>query len=269
MASPAVSILVPNYKTADLTRICLRLIRKNTDPERIRVIVIDNDSRDASTEYLRSLRWIELIERPAVRGESGGQSHARALDLGLERVDTPFVLSIHTDTFVHSPAWLEFLLQAITQSPNIAGVGSWKLESKPLILHALKRIEDALQRAVSSLRGTRREAEGQGDNFYYLRSHCALYRTDLIRQHRLRFSQGGDTAGKRMHKALQDAGYQMLFLPPETLIRYVVHANHATMVLNPELGSSRRSISRGTRRIDKTLDRIGAKAILANEQLDE
>jgi glycosyltransferase involved in cell wall biosynthesis len=270
MSSPEVSILIPNYKTPDLTKICLRLIRKNTDANRVEVIVIDNDSRDASLDFLRSLDWIQLIERTCVAGETVGQSHARALDLGLERVTTPYVLSIHTDTLIHHPAWLDFLLQNIERSPNIAGVGSWKLETKPLLQRSFKRIEKAVQTVLFPLLGKGDgQIEGRGDNFYYLRSHCALYRTGLIRRHRLSFCQGDDTAGKMMHKALLDAGYQMVFLPPETLIRYLYHANHATMALNPELGSSRRSIRRGTRRIEKTLESIDARAILADDSLDQ
>lgn len=269
MSSPEVSILIPNYKTPDLTKICLRLIRKNTDSDRIEVIVIDNDSRDASTDYLRSLDWIQLIERTGVAGETVGQSHARGLDLGLDQVNTPYALSIHTDTLVHRPGWLDFLLQNIERSPNIAGVGSWKLETKPAIQRSFKRIEKAVQSVLFPLLGKGDgQIEGRGDNFYYLRSHCALYRTDLIHRHHLSFSQGDDTAGKMMHKALLDAGYEMAFLPPETLIRYLYHANHATMVLNPALGASRRSIRQGTQRIEKTLESIDAWAILADESLD-
>ncbi len=269
MSSPEVSILIPNYKTPDLTKICLRLIRKSTDPDRIEVIVIDNDSRDASLDYLRSLEWIRLIERTTVPGETVGQSHARALDLGLEQVNTPYVLSIHTDTLVHDPDWLDFLLQHIERSPRIAGVGSWKLETKPLMQRSFKRIEQAVQTIIFPLLGKGDgQIEGRGSNFYYLRSHCALYRTELIRRHQLSFSQGDDTAGKMMHKALLNAGYEMVFLPPATLLRYLYHANHATMVLNPELGSSSRSIRRGARRIEKAMERIDARTILADESLD-
>src|SRR6185312_4131555 len=107
MRTPEVTILVPNYKTLELTKLCLRLLRKFTDPNQVKVIVVDNDSRDASLDYLRSLAWIELIERTAIPGESPPLSHARALDLGLARTNTPYVLSIHTDTLVHHPKWLD------------------------------------------------------------------------------------------------------------------------------------------------------------------
>ena len=57
------TVLVPNYKTLKLTKVCLRLIKKNTDLKKVNVIVIDNNSKDDSTKYLKSLKWIELIER--------------------------------------------------------------------------------------------------------------------------------------------------------------------------------------------------------------
>ncbi len=269
MTDPKVSILVPNYKTLDLTKICLRLLRKNTDRNLIKVIVIDNDSKDSSTEYLRTLDWIHLIERPSQEGESGGMAHARALDKGLTRVDTPYVMSIHTDTFVHHPEWLIFLLREIEKHDNIAGVGSWKLESKSGFRRVLKRVESAIQSIVFPLLGKGYgQLEGKGDNFYYLRSHCALYRCDFIRKLGLSFSQDNDTAGRTLHKALVDQGYEMIFLPSETLMHYILHVNHATMVLNPHLGSSQNSVSTGTKRIQKALDLIQADAILADEGLD-
>ena len=51
MTEKRVTILVPNYKTLLITQICLRLLRKHTDPNIADVIVIDNDSQDTSTEY--------------------------------------------------------------------------------------------------------------------------------------------------------------------------------------------------------------------------
>src|SRR5579862_1364184 len=124
MNGPLVTILVPNYKTLELTKLCLRLLRKYTEPGLAKVIVIDNDSQDASLDYLRRLSWIELIERKTT-GEAPAMAHSKALDLALTRVQTPYVLSIHTDTLVKHAGWLTFLLSRMAKDPRLAGVGSW------------------------------------------------------------------------------------------------------------------------------------------------
>ena len=36
MPDPKVTLLIPNYKTPELTRLCLRLVRKHTDTGMIR-----------------------------------------------------------------------------------------------------------------------------------------------------------------------------------------------------------------------------------------
>lgn len=269
MSNHQVTILIPNYKTLRLTKLCLRLLRKYTDSSQAKVIVIDNDSKDDSLDYLRTLSWIELIERKAIPGESPVQSHARALDMGMERVTTPYVLSIHTDTLMKHPKWLEFLITQMQANPNIGGVGSWKLESKPLWRQVLKTVERKTQLFYFRFTGNQQHLlEGVGKNYYYLRSHCAMYRMDLVRKLNLHFADGDMVAGKDMHKRLVDAGYQMVFLPSDILIKYLDHINHATSVLNPELSRRQSQIGKGLRRIERNLRRMNAEAILNDDSLD-
>lgn len=258
--TPLVTILVPHYKTLELTKLCLRLLRKHTDPRLAHVIVIDNDSQDASTDYLHTVSWIELIERKNIPGEHGAVSHSRALDLALERVKTPYVLSIHTDTLIKRSDWLQFLLSFIEKKPKIAGVGSWKLESKPFHKRIFKLIEWYFQKSV---RGAKKKN-------HYLRSHCALYRTDYLRKYGLHFSDNYHTytAGESLHHQLISKGFKTIFLPSEILSKYVDHINHATMVLNPEFVTSNKTVKAGMKRIVNTLDKLEAKAILRNDTLD-
>ena len=264
-----VTVLIPNYKTLEITQICLRLLRKNTDFKRVRVIVIDNDSRDASLDYLRSIKWIELIERKPEADDTPALSHARALDLALEKVNTPFVLSIHTDTFIRRPDWLDVLLEPFAQDRTLAGVGSWKLESKNWFQRLGRRIEGGWKIALYRLTGRRTfRLERFDDSLHYLRSHCAMYRTDFIRALKTSFSDEGAVAGSVMHRKMVDAGYRMLFMSSEELGQYVDHLNHATMVLNPELGSSVSNIRSGKKRVGVKLRGIDADAILSNAALD-
>lgn len=269
MTNPQVTILIPNYKTLELTKLCLRLLRKYTDLNKAQAIVIDNDSQDASLEYLRTVSWIHLIERKAIPGEAPVQSHSRALDRALEQVTTPYVLSIHTDTLVKRSDWLDFLVTPMEKNRKIAGIGSWKLEDKPLWRQWLKTLEHYLQLTYFQFTGRAEHGlAGVGKNYYYLRSHCALYRMDLIRQLNLRFSDGDMVAGKDMHKSLIDAGYHMQFLSSEILIKYLEHINHATTVLNPELSTRQKSVDKGLVRIKKSLARMNADLILQDATLD-
>lgn len=269
MVQPLVTILLPNYKTLALTKLCLRLLRKYSDPKKIHIIVIDNNSQDESSEYLRSLKWIELIERQPESDDTPPLSHSRALDMALKQVTTPYVLSMHTDTMVKNEKWLDFLLKQIEDKPQIGAVGSWKLESKPWFKRYAKAFERHIQILWYKLINKQNHAiQGMGKNYYYPRSHCALYRMDLINALQLTFSDAKECAGKVMHKKLIDAGYQVIFLPSETLGQYIDHINHATTVLNPALGSRKKSITKGTRRIEKALKKLQADKILQDDSLD-
>lgn len=264
-----VTILIPNYKTLEITQICLRLLRQNTDFSRVQIIVIDNNSCDASLDYLRSIKWIDLIERSPEADDTPPLSHSRALDMALARVTTPFVLSIHTDTFVRRPDWLDVLLAPFTQDQMLAGVGSWKLESKNWLQRLGRRIESFWKIALFQLTGRRTyRLERFDDSLHYLRSHCAMYRTDVIRALNTGFCDGKGVAGSVMHRKMVDAGYRMLFMSSEQLGQYVDHVNHATMVLNPELGSSTSSIRSGKKRVGVKLRGIDADAILSDPSLD-
>lgn len=270
MATPILSILIINYKTPDLTKLCLRLLRKHTDLSKVKIIVVDNDSADESLEYLRKLSWITLIERKKLPGELPANMHASALDLAFSRVDTPYVLSIHTDTLVLSDGWLEYLLGEIEKSPEIAGVGSWKLESVSPWKKLGKSLEKFFQTRVLYPLSGRKDGgmiAGEGKNYYYLRSHCALYRTDLVRKYTQGFFDN-DTAGKTLHKSLVEKGYKMVFLPTEDLMKYIRHLNHATMILNPEISGRKTGTPAARRRVEKELNAFDFRSILADDSLD-
>ena len=251
------TVIIPNYKTPELTKLCLRSLRKHTDLNKARIVVVDNDSADASLAYLRSLKWITLVERKT-DGETGPEMHARALDEALKLVDTPFFLVMHTDTIVVSDEWLDYLLGAFADSPKLAGVGSWKLEKSSKLKYYGQRFEDLVRRIFLHRRHAPEER--------YLRSHCAMYRTDPVR----RLTRGffdGETAGRSLHRMLAASGYEMRFLESFELGAYIRHLNHATMILNPS-GEGRTSKASSRRKLAGKMEDAGFMAILADDTLD-
>jgi GT2 family glycosyltransferase len=268
---PLVTILIPHYKTLELTKLCLRSLKKYTDLANVNIIVLDNGSKDASTEYLRTLDWITLVEREPTQGDRGPAIHCKSLDAGVAMVNTPYFLSFHTDTIVVSSQWLDFLLDAIRKKPGIAGVGSWKLEHKTFIKRLAKQVECFWQVKIWHPllgRSGSNKVMGVGDNFYYLRSHCALYDTELFKKHTNGFMDGEETAGKAPHQKLVEAGYEMVFLPSEELSQYVRHINHATMVLNPEIAGKGSGSPKQYKRVMKEMSALDYKQILSDSSLD-
>ena len=256
----SVSIILPNYKTPELTRLCLRSIRKYTPRDAVRVIAVDNASADESLDYLRSLSWIRLIERiPGdIEGMAPALMHTTAMDLALAEVDTPFVLSLHTDTIVYHPDWLDFLLGCINRSDKIAGVGSWKLEFFSPFRRFGKKLE-VIETRAKILLGLKKPEKR------FLRSHCALYRTELLKRYTRGFGDG-ESAGKSIHQHLTDAGFIMEFIPPEILIKYMDHLNHATMILNPEIGTRKLAAPEVRQALAARMERF--RDILADSSLD-
>ena len=254
---PVMTVIVPNYKTLDLTKLCLRSLRKYTDCSRIKVLVIDNESNDDSVEYLRNLDWITLVERKTT-GEGGPEMHAKALDMAMEMVDTELVLVIHTDTIVISDKWLDFLLAKINASPNIAGVGSWKLEVVPPLKVFFKKIETVIRRLLG---------RKILDREHYFRSHCALYKSDAARQTNGFYDN--NSAGVTMFAILRDKGYELPFIESAELTKYVRHLNHATMILHPSELSRKSSDPAKLRKLNAELEKLHAREILADESLDK
>jgi hypothetical protein len=257
----AVTIAVVNYQTPDLTRLCLRSLHKFTNLERVRVVVIDNNSKDDSIDYLRNLDWIELVERPSVPGETPPESHSRALDIGLGKADTPYFFVMHTDTLMVHDGWLDYLIGEIEKNDRIAGVGSWKMEIESPIKTIGQKIETFVREKILQRKSRRHRSQ-------YLRSHGALYRTALLKEHTSGFCDG-DTAGKSAHFRLTDAGFTMRFLPVRILNRYMRHLNHATMILNPEISGRNTGTPKARKRIQEELNNIGFKEILNDDKLDK
>lgn len=267
MAGAEVSVLVPSFNTAELTKLCLRSLRKYTDLSRIKVLVVDNGSQDASVEYLRQLPWIEFYQNDPDPNLNGAAQHSQSLDMLLEKVDTPYVLSIHTDTIVLNDNWLDFLLGEIKKSPDIAGVGSWKLERVSSFKKFIKSIEDFFRfKIIFPLRGKKRSEKSK---IRYLRSHCALYRTDLVKKYTGGFYDG-DTAGREMHIKLLNAGFRMVFVDEEEMLKYLIHFDHATAILNKDIFHGRHTGRKKIfRRLDRAMHNSTFAEILADDSLDK
>lgn len=268
MRKNVVTICVVNYKTPDLTRLCLRSIRKYTRLP-YEVLVIDNNSADASLEYLKSLKWIRLLERKDPTNDaSGGYAHAAALDLGLKTCETEFFMSLHSDTFVHREGWLDELTAHFATDDRMACVGGGKCELISPWRDWLKRATDwrTLQRRLLNT------PDPLGKHRYYNRTVCSVYRTEILKREGLSFlmdREQGLTAGKKLYFELVDRGYPTVELSERVMMRYVWHLAHATQVVNAgEYNLRRRTVEKTQRLMERIMNSEAVQSILADDRWD-
>ena len=263
------TICVVNYKTLDLTRLCLRSVRKFTKYP-CEVIVVDNNSQDKSLEYLKCLNWISLIERRPKPDEPGaGYAHGAALDLALARCNTEFFVSMHSDVIVRKDGWLTDLIGYFDSDNSVACVGSGKIELKPKWRIYLQKTTDlkALKRKVF------RDPQLLTKFRYHNRTICCIYRTDILGREQLSFLAGkgrGLAAGQKLYFELIDRGYKTVELPSSVMGQFIYHLAHATQVVNPqEFTLRKRAIKECNRLIYKVMSSAIVQSVLADDSLDK
>ena len=236
---PQVSICIPHWQVRELVMPCLRAIRKFTRNIPIEVIVVDNGSEDESLPYLRSLSWIQLIERGKQTPENWVEAFATALDLGFKNSRGEYFVIMHTDTLIKHPEWLERLILPMRDDPKCAAVGAWKLELRHSVYEFTKKITDTKKARLwlrRNLLGNQKAQQLKRE--LCPRDYCAIYRAEPIRRLGLSFNAQGRwidyTAGEQMYYQLKENGYHAEVINTAEMMKYMEHLAHATAGLRPE-----------------------------------
>ena len=116
MASqPEVTVIIPNYNGKKLLENCIQTLERQTCTD-FKLLVVDNGSDDGSTEVTSSLDLTML----ALKENTG---FCGAVNEGIRRADTPYVILLNNDTEV-LPEFVEELLAAIKKSDRIFSAGA-------------------------------------------------------------------------------------------------------------------------------------------------
>jgi hypothetical protein len=228
-----VTICIPQWQVKRYITLCLRSIAKHSRKYDLEVIVVDNGSRDESLEYLKSLAWVRLIERPEESNANWPTNVFTAWDAGIRVATSPLFLTLHSDVFVLADDWLDPMLEAMQSGPAVAAAGAWKLNLDNPLYAWSKRVTGYVEGQVKALIGRGRGAEWtQG---HYPRDYCALYRRDAILNRQLRFlpfegrKDGyGKGGGYCIASQLWDAGYETKMVGLRDMARRVIHVAHGT-----------------------------------------
>ena len=115
-----IDVVIVAYRSRELLSRCLESLGAYP-PGFLRVVVVDNDSRDGTVELVRSaFPDVQLLESRANVG------FARATNAGIRDGHAPFVLALNPDTHVPTGV-LERLLEVFTEHPEV-GICGCRLE---------------------------------------------------------------------------------------------------------------------------------------------
>jgi hypothetical protein len=225
------SIVLVNYKSLGLTKACLNQLREGLQGTEVPIFVVDNQSNDASIDYLRTLSWINLIERIPLAVEAGSVAHGRALDCALEKVETDYVFLLHTDTFIHDPSVFAMMLARCAGPREVAAVGCVEQLDRGLLRSAWRLASRfAKHYARRSLRALGLNArEPKPFKEQHLKSFCALWNVRLMKEHRLHFLMDQRNPGYELQDRLAALGYAIKFVSPRKLFRYLDHIQSGTV----------------------------------------
>lgn len=236
---PSVTVCIPHWQVQKYMRICLRSIRKHSAKYDIQVIVVDNGSKDESLDYLRSLDWILLLERPEEKHTNWPRNVFTAWDYGLTHATGDYYITMHSDVFVRADDWLDPMLREINSHPGAAASGAWKLHLENPVYVFQKRVTRYIVKKIRQLFGSKKHVEWKTG--HYPRDYCAMYRRNIIVENGLQFTpiQGaegglGRGGGYSIAAQLWNAGYQTPMIPVEEMRSKIAHIAHGTAAVRKE-----------------------------------
>lgn len=241
---PDFSIALVNYKTPEVTAICLDLLKKAINGSKVPVYVVDNNSNDESLAHLKSQDWIHLIERKAEAPEVGFMAHGRALDLALEQVNTDYLLLIHTDTLIYNSEIFDILLEKISTNDHIAAVGCLEQVNRPIYATAWRVLLRSIKYYTRKVKVALGIKTREPRLFYevYLKSFCTLWNAKIIKAHNMSFAMVERIPGYEMQDRLPILGYEFVTIPPSQMFSYLDHIEAGTVSHVSALGSNHKRV---------------------------
>lgn len=126
LARLPVTIVIPTRDRLHLLQECVELLEETVDCRQVKLVIVDDHSRDAD-----AVRYLELIQqrpdlrcvvvRPANRAAPFNYSHL--VNLARPHLDTPLVLHLNNDVNALEPGWLEEMATWFRQ-PDVGVVGA-------------------------------------------------------------------------------------------------------------------------------------------------
>ena len=121
-ARARLGVVILNYRTPQLVIDCLRSLHGEVDPERDRVVVVDNASGDGSAKRIRAAIAREGWAHARVVESSDNGGFSAGNNIGIRAVDAAAYLLLNSDTVVR-PGAIQRLREALEGDPAAGLVG--------------------------------------------------------------------------------------------------------------------------------------------------
>lgn len=113
----AVSIILVNYQNPVLTKNCILSIKETYPKVDYEIVVVDNDSKDDSVEFLRrAFPDIKVISS----GKNGGFAYGN--NYGIQSAEGEYLLLLNNDTIVY-PGMIDALYEFSNNNPQVGLIG--------------------------------------------------------------------------------------------------------------------------------------------------
>jgi peptidoglycan/xylan/chitin deacetylase (PgdA/CDA1 family) len=114
LESGGITVVTVNWQSASYLEVLLRLVHCRS-PSDVRILVVDNGSRDQSTDVIAGYPDVRTVRLPF----NGG--HDLALDIGFLLAETEFVVALDVDAFPLHGRWLDELLEPLRLGYAVSG----------------------------------------------------------------------------------------------------------------------------------------------------
>ena len=209
MATPYLSVIIPNWSGERLLPACLDSLRKQSY-EDFEVILVDNASQDGSLALVRkSYPEVKVVALGENRGLTG------AANVGIEEAQGEVMVLLNNDTEAH-PRWLEELASGLVRYPQV-GMAACKI----LLYDRRDRLHSAGDyyrvNGIPDSRGVWERDEGQYDREEEVFAPCGgagAYRRRMLEEIGLfdedffMYCEDVDLAWRA-----QMAGYRCIYIP--------------------------------------------------------
>jgi hypothetical protein len=213
------SLVVPYYRTPDVTRLCLYSIFKLSrgEPE---VIVVDNAPGSPQSAMLREFPKIRLVEnRSGVRGSA---ANFEALELGLARASHDLVGLLHSDVVFLKQGWDLKCFPHLVKH-KLGALGTLEREANPF-----RPLRNRVRDRLAHLRHEKRPAPGSDGK---LMVHFLLTRKSTLARIGFVFGRDGGIAVSHFERA----GQPVELLSGVAMGRLLWHTSNVTGLLTGQI----------------------------------